>query len=76
MNKNKIMNKQIDSKEAETKPELYTLLGVVDSEKEQKVLICNNCKDIWIAPKDRCDCGCTTLTKTHQSNYKCAHNYA
>ena len=28
--KNKIMNKQIDSKETETKPELYTLLGVVN----------------------------------------------
>tara|TARA_R110002049_G_scaffold292343_2_gene476839 strand:+ start:413 stop:793 length:381 start_codon:yes stop_codon:yes gene_type:complete len=26
-NKNKIMNKQIDSKETETKPELYTLLA-------------------------------------------------
>ena len=55
--------------------ELYTLLGVVDSNK-QKVLICNNCKDIWIAPKDRCECGSTTLTETHPSNYKSAQNYA
>ena len=60
-----------------TKPMAYdALLGVVDSEKEQKVLICNNCKDMWIAPKDRCDCGCTTLTETHPSNYKHARNYA
>ena len=52
-----------------------TLLGVVASEKEQKVLICNNCKDIWITPIDMCDCGCTTLTETHPSNYKYARNY-
>lgn len=51
-----------------------TLLGVVASNK--KVLICNNCKDIWIAPKDRCDCGCTTLTETHESNMVFARNYA
>jgi hypothetical protein len=51
-----------------------TLLGVVAS--NEKVLICNNCKDIWIAPKDRCDCGCTTLTETHESNRKFARNYA
>jgi hypothetical protein len=31
--------------------------------KDKKVLICNNCKDIWIAPKEKCKCGCTTLTK-------------
>jgi len=43
--------------------------------KDLKVLICNNCKDIWIAPKDRCKCGCTTLTETHKSNYKYAQNY-
>lgn len=52
------------------------LLGVVDSKKEQKVLICNNCKDMWIAPKERCDCGSTTLSETHPSNYKYARNYA
>ena len=51
-----------------------TLLGVVAS--NEKVLICNNCKDIWIAPKDRCDCGCTTLTETHESNRMYARNYA
>lgn len=51
-----------------------TLLGVVAS--TEKVLICNNCKDIWIAPKDRCDCGCTTLTETHESNRVLARNYA
>ena len=44
-------------------------------EESDKVLICNNCKDMWIAPKERCDCGCTTLTKTHPSNYKYARNY-
>ena len=43
--------------------------------KDRKVLICNNCKDIWIEPKDRCKCGCTTLTETHKSNYKYAQNY-
>lgn len=37
--------------------------------KEQiTVLICNNCKVFHIAPKQKCDCGCTTLTKTHPSN--------
>lgn len=51
-----------------------TLLGVVAS--NEKVLICNNCKDIWVAPKDRCDCGCTTLTETHKSNRSLARNYA
>jgi hypothetical protein len=51
-----------------------TLLGVVAS--NEKVLICNNCKDIWIAPKDRCDCGSTTLTETHESNRCYARNYA
>jgi hypothetical protein len=43
--------------------------------KDKKVLICNNCKDIWIAPKEKCKCGCTTLTETHESNYKYAQNY-
>lgn len=32
------MNKQIDSKEAETKPELYTLLGVVASNKVKELI--------------------------------------
>lgn len=41
----------------------------------EKVLICNNCKDIWIAPKERCECGCTTLTETHESNRVLARNY-
>lgn len=60
-----------------SKPMAYdALLGVVASGKEQKVLICNNCKDIWIAPKDRCDCGCSILTETHPSNSKYARNYA
>ena len=68
------MKAQDNKKEQAT--DVYTLLGVVASEKEQKVLICNNCKDIWIAPKDRCDCGCTILTETHPSNYKYARNYA
>lgn len=59
-----------------TKPMAYdALLGVVASNNEAKVLICNNCKDIWIAPKNRCDCGCTTLTETHPSNKKYARNY-
>lgn len=49
-----------------------TLLGVVAS--TEKVLICNNCKDIWIAPKERCDCGCVTLTETHESNRVFARN--
>lgn len=32
------------------------------------VLICENCKDFHIAPKDRCNCGSTTLSITHKSN--------
>ena len=46
-----------------------------DVSTKNKVLICNNCKDIWIAPKYRCDCGCTTLTETHESNRRLARNY-
>jgi hypothetical protein len=49
-----------------------TLLGVVTS--NEKVLICNNCKDIWIAPKNKCNCGCSTLTETHKSNRVYARN--
>ena len=70
------MSKETNDKNS-TKPMAYdALLGVVASDNEAKVLICNNCKDIWIAPKDRCDCGCTTLTETHTSNRKYARNYA
>lgn len=32
------------------------------------VLICNNCKQFYISPKQRCECGCTVLTETHASN--------
>ena len=38
------------------------------------VLICNNCKTFWIAPKEKCKCGSTTLTKTHESNIVLAEN--
>lgn len=41
---------------------------------EKEVLICNNCKDIWIAPIEKCECGSSTLTKTHSSNAKYAKN--
>lgn len=41
---------------------------------DEKVLICNNCKKIWIAPKEKCDCGCSTLTETHKSNKQFASN--
>jgi hypothetical protein len=43
--KNKIMNKQLDSKEAEAKPELYTLLGNVlpDEDEECDLEDCPNC---------------------------------
>jgi hypothetical protein len=34
----------------------------------EKVLICNNCKRYWVAPKYKCDCGSTTLTVTHPMN--------
>lgn len=43
--------------------------------KEPKVLICNNCKEYWIFPKERCECGSTTLTETHPSNAKHAKNH-
>jgi len=43
--------------------------------KEEKILICNNCKSIWIAPKEKCTCGSITLTKTHPSNKIYAKNY-
>jgi len=39
-----------------------------------KVLICEDCKTIWIAPKEKCDCGCSKLTETHKSNVKFAKN--
>jgi hypothetical protein len=40
-----------------------------------KVLICNNCKVFWIAPKTKCDCGCQTLTETHYTNATLAKNF-
>jgi len=40
----------------------------------EKVLICNNCKDIWESPRSRCLCGCTTLNETHHSNIVFAKN--
>jgi len=42
---------------------------------KKNVLICENCKSFWIAPMDRCDCGSTTLSKTHENNYKLARNF-
>lgn len=33
-----------------------------------KVLICNHCKLFYIAPKEKCKCGCSVLTETHPSN--------
>lgn len=41
---------------------------------KQDLLICNHCKKIWTGLIDRCNCGCTTLTKTHESNRKYACN--
>lgn len=41
---------------------------------EGRVLICENCKAIWIGPKDKCDCGSTSLISTHNSNYIYAKN--
>jgi hypothetical protein len=35
---------------------------------EVKVLICNNCKLFYIAPTEKCKCGCGVLTETHPSN--------
>lgn len=29
---------------------------------------------VWIAPKEKCDCGCSTLTETHKSNKEFASN--
>lgn len=42
--------------------------NIGNSNKDYKVLICNDCKKFWIAPKYKCDCGCSTLTETHPSN--------
>ena len=33
-----------------------------------KILICNNCKKFYIAPIEKCECGCKTLTETHPDN--------
>jgi len=44
------------------------------AKKEIKILICENCKRFWVAPKERCECGSTTLTETHPSNQKYAEN--
>jgi hypothetical protein len=38
------------------------------------VLICTNCKEYWIAPKEECICGCKTLTETHTLNANIAKN--
>jgi hypothetical protein len=44
INKNKIMNKQINNKEAEIKPELYTVLGnVCNDEEDFDLQDCPNC---------------------------------
>jgi len=43
-------------------------------EKEEKVLICENCKKFWIAPKEQCMCLSTTLTETDPSNAQFAEN--
>lgn len=32
------------------------------------VLICNNCKQFYIAPKQKCECGCSVLSETHPTN--------
>jgi len=48
---------------------LFSIPVVIDSN-EQKVLICNNCKDIWIAPElpeDRCT-NCTVPVMTNTGN--------
>jgi len=35
-----------------------------------KVLICNNCKRIWLTPCNQCpSCKSTTLSETHDSNF-------
>lgn len=48
----------------------------IDFSKAQypKVLICGNCKNYWIAPVEKCSCGCTTLSKTHPYNAMYAEN--
>ncbi len=42
---------------------------------EPTVLICNNCKEYWIAPKGRCTCGSAILTQTHSGNAHIANNF-
>lgn len=54
----------------------YLKYGIDVSEMypEYEVFICNHCKDFWIN-KSKCDtCGCSALTKTHESNAKFAVN--
>lgn len=69
---------------SESKHIIYNMAKQIKKKEQQKgnpiisndkVLICNNCKDIWIAPKEKCLCGSTTLTKTHDTNKKFARNY-
>jgi hypothetical protein len=41
----------------------------------EKVLICTECKSIWIAPVEKCVCGCGVLEETHWTNRIYAKNY-
>ena len=38
------------------------------TDRKEEVLICNDCKKFHIVPKSECECGCKTLTVTHESN--------
>lgn len=47
---------------------IYEVPNTSEETKDVKVLICNNCKEYWFAPKEKCTCGSTTLTETDPSN--------
>lgn len=40
-----------------------------------KVLICNNCKLYYLAPKEKCKCGCSVLSETNISNLICIEDF-
>lgn len=42
---------------------------------ENKVIICLNCKDIWISPMRQCTCGHKMFDVTDESNRPLANNY-
>lgn len=71
---NKDLYKFMDEIKLNWKRKILWRQKIADKLAAPKVLICNNCKDFWMAPMEKCVCGSTSLTETHKSNAKYAKN--